>query len=66
MNSYYLRAIDAYGNESFYNGKAGPQWLTKNRGEAFLYQTKEAAQRKAIMFNRAIELHGLRFIALVY
>jgi hypothetical protein len=66
MEAYYLRAIDRDGRESFYNGKAGPSWTSPNRNESFLYQTKEAAQRKAVMFNRMTEIHGLRFIALLY
>ena len=64
--TYYLRSRDRDGNEAFYNGKAGPAWITTNREDAFRYQTKEAAQRKALVFNRMTDIHGLRFIALLY
>ncbi len=63
MKKYYLRALDRNGNESFYNGKAGTAWLTTARSQAFQYETLEAAQRKATVFNRMTELHGQRFIA---
>lgn len=69
MNSYYLRALDKDGKEFFYTGKAGAGWVVSHdtdRAEAFRYQTKEAAQRKAATFNRMTEIHGLRFIALFY
>lgn len=50
-------------NGSFYNGKAGNGWLSANVSEAFDYSTREAAERKAEMFNRATCLHGLTFTA---
>ena len=66
MNNYYLRALDQNGSESYYTGKAGKNWISINRDDAFLYQSKEAAQRKATAFNRMTEIHGLRFIVLAY
>lgn len=65
MENYIIRSIDANGHESFYNGKAGAAWISDNRADAFRYQTKEAAQRKALMFNKMTAIHGLRFIALM-
>lgn len=44
----------------FYNGKAGSAWLSSNKAEAFTY-SKEGAERKAAMFNRATCLHGQTF-----
>ena len=61
--TFIVRALDKDGNEFFYNGKAGPAWITKDRAEAYRYQTREAAQHKALLFNRMTEVHGLRFIA---
>lgn len=45
----------------FYNGRAGAAWISANVAEAFEYSTREAAERKAVMFNRATCLHGLTF-----
>lgn len=44
----------------YYNGKAGNAWLSNNKDEAFTY-SKEGAERKAAMFNRASCLHGYFF-----
>lgn len=44
----------------YYNGKAGEAWLSNTKEEAFAY-TKEGAERKAAMFNRATNLHGHTF-----
>ena len=48
-------------NGKFYNGKAGDAWLSADKREAFAYGTREGAQRKADIFNRATCLHGLTF-----
>lgn len=44
----------------FYNGKAGPAWVSADKAEAFTYSEAEAT-RKAAMFNRGTVLHGLTF-----
>lgn len=64
-NKYLVRAIDTDGNISFYNGKAGSAWITPIRQEAFGYDSREAAQRKAKLFNEMTPVHGLRFIAIL-
>jgi len=59
---YIVRALDAEGRESFYNGRAGAGWVSADRAEVFEY-SQEGARRKALLFNRATQLHGLWFIA---
>ena len=64
-DKYIVRAVDVNGSISFYNGKAGDAWLTDVRADAFGYQTREAAQRKAKLFNEMTGIHGQRFIAIL-
>jgi len=61
--SYVLRALDANGNESFYTGRAGAGWVSADKAEAFPYFNLEGARRKAMLFNKNMPLHGLRFLA---
>lgn len=61
---FFLRASDRAGNIYFYTGKAGPEWVNNQVGNAFAYQTIEAARRKAMLFNRMEEIHHMRFIAI--
>jgi hypothetical protein len=62
--TYLLRASDRAGNIGFYTGKAGPEWVNNQIGNAFAYSSLEAARRKATLFNRMEELHHMRFIAI--
>lgn len=47
-------------NGSVYTGRAGEGWLSANQAEAFTY-SREGAEHKAEIFNRATCLHGLTF-----
>ena len=64
MTKFTLRAIDIDGNEFFYTGKAGQEWVSPKLSEAFAGYSKEGAERKAALFNRMTGIHGLRFIRL--
>lgn len=44
----------------FYNGKAGPAWVSDDKSEAFAMGEGEAA-RKCELFNSRTILHGLTF-----
>jgi hypothetical protein len=63
--SYILRALDKEGNVMFYTGKAGMNWLSCYKYEAFEFAAKMAANRKAINFNKMEPVHGYWFIAQV-
>lgn len=58
-----LRAVDANGNVAFWTGKAGSEWISADRSQAFCAYTLEGARRKALQFNRMESVHGWRFIA---
>ncbi len=60
--TYAVRGLTELGRELFYTGKAGDKWVSMEQSAAFTYSL-EGAQRKALMFNRTTELHGLRFTA---
>lgn len=53
---FYLSA-----NSLVYTGRAGQAWVSANKAEAFSYASREEAERKAALFNRASALHGLTF-----
>lgn len=61
--NYIVRGLTEQGQQRFYTGKAGFHWVSENRRDAFTYGTLDAARRKATIFNRSTELHGLRFVA---
>lgn len=60
---YILRALDKEGNVMFYTGKAGMNWLTYDRSDAFSYPSKKLAQERAKRFNKMEPVHGYWFIA---
>jgi hypothetical protein len=62
MKTYILRALDKEGNIMFYTGKAGMDWLSSYRYEAFEYETLEAAFLKSTNFNRMEPVHGYWFV----
>jgi len=45
----------------FYTGRAGDKWISADRAEAFSYEGKGEADRKACGFNRTSRLHGYTF-----
>lgn len=45
----------------FYTGRAGDGWVAADRSEAFGYEGKGEAERKAALFNRNRILHGKIF-----
>ena len=55
---FLLRASDRAGNIGFYTGKAGPEWVNNQVGNAFAYRSIEEARRKATLFNRNEVDHG--------
>jgi hypothetical protein len=62
--TYILRALDKEGNVMFYTGKAGMDWLSPYKYEAFEYATKKAAGWKATHFNRMEPIHGYWFVCI--
>ena len=59
---YILRAMDREGNVMFYTGKAGMDWLSFEKANAFTWHTKNAAGWKAKHFNKMEPVHGYWFI----
>lgn len=62
FSHYILRALDIEGNQTFYTGKAGMEWLSFDQKNAFHYSTMMEADRKAKNFNRMEPVHGYWFL----
>ena len=62
-NAFFVRGVTADGVEVYYTGRAGDGWVSADGNMAFRYDSREAAQRKALAFNRMTAVHGLRFVA---
>jgi hypothetical protein len=62
---YILRGLDREGNVYYYTGKAGMDWLSFERKNAFSYPTKEFAQERAKRFNKMEPVHGYWFVVQV-
>lgn len=61
---FALLGIAPGGSEYFYyTGKAGEGWISKKLSDAFLYDTRESAIRKTIVFNKTTPVHSLNFVA---
>lgn len=60
---YILRSIDLDGNVGYYTGKAGQEWVSPRKADAFGYNTLEGARNKAARFNEFEPIHGLWFLA---
>lgn len=55
---------DKRGALRVYTGKAGEAFVSPFTSEAFLYDSLEAARRRAILLNAFTDLHGIHFIAI--
>lgn len=55
----------AAGETVWYTGRAGKGFVSALAGDAFLYETVEAARRRASILNRGTLLHGIWFVACV-
>ena len=63
---WLVRGLNRDGSvERFYTGRAGLKWLG-SQAEAFVYETQEAARRKAKLFNEREQLTGFYFVARNY
>lgn len=51
------------GTRVYYTGRAGSGWVSVDQNEAFVYESIDAARRKAMIFNRMTLIHGIRFMA---
>jgi hypothetical protein len=60
--NYVLRGLDKEGNVLYYTGRAGMDWLSFDRSNAFCYPVKELAQERAKRFNKMEPVHGYWFI----
>jgi hypothetical protein len=49
------------GQTYYYTGRAGSCWTSTDKQQAFPYNSREAADAKAQVFNRLAELHRLVF-----
>lgn len=62
--TFIVRGLTAEGNERFYTGRAGNDFVSPYVSHAFEYATLEGARNKALSLNRMTELHGVRFIGM--
>jgi len=60
---FVVFSFRADGTRDYYTGRAGSGWIAPGKPGAFGFDTYEAAQRKADLFNEATCLHGRRFLA---
>ena len=60
-SKYIIRGRKADGGEVFYTGRAGQEFIGP-RSEAFGYEIREGAHRRATDLNRMVKLHGVWFI----
>lgn len=56
-----LRGLDAAGTEVWYTGRAGQDFISTKRNDAFTGFNREGATQKAIVLNRGSSIHGVRF-----
>jgi hypothetical protein len=56
MSGAIVVATFTSGSTGYYTGKAGPEWLSMNRKEAFKYDSLAAASGKAKAFNHQYNL----------
>lgn len=45
----------------YYTGRAGDRWISRNRSEAFVFETEQLAQARVRQFNAMASMHGLSF-----
>lgn len=63
-NQFAIRMVDNDGLEWFYTGRAGKNWLSRDKHDAHIYETIEAARSRATKFNAYTTIHGLHSIAI--
>lgn len=63
MTNAIVKGIYENGQTVYYTGKAGRDWLTENRNEAFTGYSLDGARRKALQFNKMTDFHKIRFVA---
>lgn len=63
---YIVRGLNQDGEEFFYTGRAGKEFVSKVRSESFGYVSQTQARARATNLNRMTEIHGYRFVATAY
>lgn len=57
-----IKGLTATGDVVWYTGRAGNDWVSSDRADAFKF-TLERARRQASAFNKMTAIHGIRFVA---
>lgn len=60
---YAVKGVDAHGKQVWYTGRAGDQFISYDRNDAYLGFSAEGASHKATVLNRGTAFHGVRFSA---
>jgi hypothetical protein len=60
--TYQVIGRKADGSTVYYTGKAGQAFVSEHSADAFGFDTLEYARHRAMVLNRTMELHGVRFI----
>jgi hypothetical protein len=58
---YILEGTRGKGEIVYYNGRAGAQFVGGNRSGAFVFASREWAERRAMCFNNYSQMHGVWF-----
>jgi hypothetical protein len=58
-----IKGIKADGSVVWFTGRAGDNFVSAKRADAFTGFNVEGARRKATTLNRGTVLHGIRFVA---
>jgi hypothetical protein len=62
--SHYVAGVGTLnGKQFFYTGRAGADFVSESRAEAFTYQTKEGAEYRANVLNLSTKTHCVTFSA---
>lgn len=63
-NAYFVHGRDRNGNRVYYTGRAGAGFISPDGNEAFRYDSRQAAQARAMNLNRMTAAHGVHFTVL--
>ena len=62
--NYIVRGLSSLGEEVFYTGKAGKDFVSIQLCDAFTYSSIHGARLRATMLNNGHLIHGYWFIVL--
>ena len=60
---FVVRGTKIEGSELYYTGRTGEGWISTDPKEAFVYQSRYVADRKAALINKGTWIHRVAFTA---